>query len=324
MAALDAAHVLAGRHLFAAEAGRVGDVPDRQAAGRQDLVAIQIGHRYLSRRDQPQVVLDVTVQRFGEFGQAAGAEQALLAHHKGHVDLVVALPDMDVQHPGDQRSLQARAQSLQHVEAASRQLDAALKVDNAQCLAQFPVWSRFEVESAQRAFSAHHHVFAVVLADWYAGQRQVGNAAHRVEKLLVDNAQAVVKELDLVADAAHFRFQRFSFLAVTFAHELADTLALRIAAGLQILDLRQQMAPLFVQRQHPVHRRVGVLQRRHLLPDELRLFPNQFDVQHMCLRCHIMRIKTPHSSPGRGGARGATWVCRSVAAASAGLVTLAR
>jgi len=37
-----------------------------------------------------------------------------------------------------------------------------------------------------------------------------------------------------------------------------------------------------------------------------------------------MQQKRPLRLPGRGGARGATWFCRSVAAASAGLATLVR
>ena len=186
--------------------------------------------------------------------------------------------------------MQARTQPLQHVEAAARQLDAALEVDDAQRLAQLPVRPRLEVEAARRALAAHHHVVAVVLADRHAGQRQVGNAAHRVEQLLVDDAQPVVQDLDLVADAAHLRFQRLGFGALAVAHELADALALSVATGLQFLDLRQQLPAFLVQRQRLVHRRLAVLQRRHLLPDEIRCLADYLDIEHVCVSCLLLRI----------------------------------
>ncbi len=47
---------------------------------------------------------------------------------------------MQLEHEGDERALEAGAGALEHVEAAARQLDAALEVDDAERLAQLPVW----------------------------------------------------------------------------------------------------------------------------------------------------------------------------------------
>ncbi len=61
MAALDASRVPPGRHLFPAEAGRVGHVVEGQRAWGQDLVAVEVGQRDLGRADEPDVVLHVVV-----------------------------------------------------------------------------------------------------------------------------------------------------------------------------------------------------------------------------------------------------------------------
>ena len=79
VAALDAAHVAPGAHLLAPEAGRVGDVLDRQLLAVQDLVAVQVGHRHLGRRDPPEILLGIVVQVVAELGQVAGADQDLRA-----------------------------------------------------------------------------------------------------------------------------------------------------------------------------------------------------------------------------------------------------
>ena len=109
-----------GRHLLAAEARRVGDVVDRQRVAVEDLVAVEVGHRHLGGRDQPEVLLGVAVEVVAELRQVAGADQALALHHRGRVDLGVAvLAGVQVEHPGDQRALQPRARAAAARRSAS-------------------------------------------------------------------------------------------------------------------------------------------------------------------------------------------------------------
>ena len=81
VAALDAARVFAGGHLFPAETGGIGDVVYGQSARRQDFIAVQVGQRYFGGGDEPVVFLGIMVEVIGELGQVAGADHALLLDH---------------------------------------------------------------------------------------------------------------------------------------------------------------------------------------------------------------------------------------------------
>ena len=73
---------------------------------------MQAGQRNFGGRHQPQVLLVIVVQVVVELGQLAGGEERLAAHQERRVLLPVALAGVQVEHPGDQRPLQARPAPL--------------------------------------------------------------------------------------------------------------------------------------------------------------------------------------------------------------------
>src|SRR5262249_30627733 len=91
MPALDATHVPPRAHLRAAEAGRIGDVTDRQPGAVEELVAIEVRDRDFRGGHEPKVVFGVAVEIVGELRQVTGADEALALDHRGRIDLDVAV-----------------------------------------------------------------------------------------------------------------------------------------------------------------------------------------------------------------------------------------
>ncbi len=81
---------------------------------------MQAGQRHLGGGDEVQVLLVVLVEIVGELGQLARAVHRGGLDHEGQVSLLVALADVQVEHPGDQGALQARARAVAAHRSASR------------------------------------------------------------------------------------------------------------------------------------------------------------------------------------------------------------
>ena len=76
MLADQAAHVLAVRAGFAAEARRVGRVADRQLAAVENLAAMQVGQRHLGGRHEIQIPVAGNLEQIRlELRQVAGADE---------------------------------------------------------------------------------------------------------------------------------------------------------------------------------------------------------------------------------------------------------
>src|SRR5690348_6722593 len=69
----DAAHVLAIRTGFAAEAGRVSGDGEREARGVNGLVAIEVGERHFRGGNEPEIVIFDLERIAGKLWQLAGA-----------------------------------------------------------------------------------------------------------------------------------------------------------------------------------------------------------------------------------------------------------
>src|ERR1039458_9476419 len=147
------AGVLAGRPRLAAPAGGVGHMADGEVGAIEDLLAVEVGHRHLG-----------------------GADHALASHQVGRQDLGVAvLAGRDVEHPGDQGTLQPGALAAQDGEAGPADLGGALEVEDAEPVPQLEVGARLEVEVRGVAPGANRDVAAVVGADGGGLVRRVGD-----------------------------------------------------------------------------------------------------------------------------------------------------
>src|SRR6185369_5713285 len=93
----------------------------------------------LRRRHPVVIFLGVAIEVLAELRQLRRADEALALDHLRRVDLAVALLDVNVDHPADERALQARPNAAQEVEARAGDLDAALEVDDPELGPEIPV-----------------------------------------------------------------------------------------------------------------------------------------------------------------------------------------
>ena len=289
VAALDAAHVAPGRHLLAPEAGGVGDVRERQDAVVEDLVAVQVGDRDLRRGDHPEIVLGVVVDVVGELRQLPGAVDALLLDQVRRVDLGVAvLARVQIEHPGDQRALQAGPLALEDVEARAGDLDAAIEVDNVEIDTDLPMRPRREPEAARLAFAAQYRVGAVVGADRDGRIREVGHLEHEALELRLGASEVLFESADAVADGAHVGHQLLARRGVLLADRARHFAAVRA----QRLDLLDHAPPPRVGGQHGIDpgRRESDLVELGL--HKVGALTDQADVQHaLALACTQSALK---------------------------------
>ena len=187
---------------------------------------------------------------------------------------------VQIEHPGDQRTLEPCAGALQQIEARPAELDATIEVDDIERRPQIPVRLRLEVEHARRALGAQDDVLGVVLPHRHAGMRQVGDVQHRLLQRRVHLDELLIQRLDLVADLAHVRLERLALGALPFPHQLADLFRSGVALGPQRLDPRQDGAPPLIQCQGLDHRHVGGPQRLHRPEHLVSVLAHDSDVQH--------------------------------------------
>src|SRR6185503_17987515 len=100
----------------------------------------------LRRWNEPDVVVFVAVEVLVEVRQVRASGERLATCDERRVDLGEASFDLEVDHPRDERALEGRARSAQHVETRARELRTARDVEDAECLADFPVGTRREIE----------------------------------------------------------------------------------------------------------------------------------------------------------------------------------
>ena len=162
---------------------------------------------------------------------------------------------VQVEHPGDQRALQAGAVAVEHVEARAAELDAAFEVDHAEGDAEFVV--HFCGEGQRRGGTgdgAEDDVVVFVRADRRARVEHIGQRRGEVGELRLDAAEVGFEGRDLVADRAHFGFARVAFGWVAHA---ADFLADGIAGSAECFALGEDFAALHVEGEDGVER-IGI------------------------------------------------------------------
>ncbi len=147
MHALESARIAPCRRTLATEAGRVSDILQWQLIRIQNFVTMQIGDRHLCCRHEKQIVFRIVIHRVAELRQMRRTERRFLLHkiRRQHFGVTV-FARMHVNEPIDERALQTRAPTFQHVTARAVNLDATLKVHETQRGAQVPMWQRREIE----------------------------------------------------------------------------------------------------------------------------------------------------------------------------------
>ena len=241
-----------GRAGLAAETRRVGGIPHRQVAPRQQPVALEVGHRYLGRRHQEQLLAFGAVEVILELGQLAGARHAGTVHQEGHAHFGVAVfLGMHVEQEVDQRPLEACAGPAVNDEPAAADLGGVVEIEPALGGGQFHVVLGLEGEKRLLVPRTDDRIGGGVLPDRAELVREVGDGKEQVPLagigfvgLAADFLQSVAEALDLGHDGRRVLPLRLQF---------PDLLAQGVAARLQLLALGLAAAPPGIAGGHLVH-----------------------------------------------------------------------
>ena len=210
------------------------DEPERQQAGIEDLVAVEVREGRLGGGNEEVVLFGVLVQVLPELRQVARGHERLLREHVGQVVLLEAGGYVPVDHPLGQCSVEARRRPAQDEEARTRHLHPAREVDPVERFPHLPVWARLEVELAEHPRRVDNHVLALVGPVRRSWIEDVGNLVERVLQRRFRLPELLLKTVQPVPQ----RPRRFDALgALLRVLRLADRLAGRVALGAQPLDL---------------------------------------------------------------------------------------
>ena len=196
---------------------------------------------------------------------------------KGSVFFAVALADVQVEHPGDQGALQARAGPAEHVEARAGDLDALLEVEDAQLGAQVPVGQGSEVEFFGRPHRPDAPRFRARLCpSGTSGSGQVGQGGDLARPGSLHLADLLIQGGDLIADLAHSFDLGLAFGGIFAILPISLETVLRSA--LSASTLGDQRAPLGIQVEDAVDH--GGVHRRRVRAwrIDIRVFREQIDI----------------------------------------------
>ena len=149
----------------------------------------------------------------------------------------------------DQRAREARGRALEHREARARELGAALEVEDAEGRPEIPVRLRREAEVARRAPRALDAVGRFVAAARHGGVRHVRDA-------LLDGREHSVRLVGTLLEGVDLLLERLH-LGERLGRGLPLDRRERVAAAAHVLELRDGVAALAVERDELLEARAG-------------------------------------------------------------------
>ena len=249
----ESAYVRAVGAGFAAEAGGVGGVFQRQVATVENLVPVQVRQRHLAGRDEIQVPLVADLEQvFLELRELPGADQRLRVGEERRLHLDVAvLAGVQLQHEVDERARQSGAGAHQDREPRTGQLGAAFEVDDAEGGSQIPVRLGLELEDGWVGVPPHLDIVRLTCTHRHALVRQVGQRHQDGATRLFDRLQPAFPRRDRGRVLLTGRHQFVRRLAVTFC--LADPRPQLLLRAPGLLEHRDDLAALGVQTTQLLH-----------------------------------------------------------------------
>ena len=188
------------------------------------------------------------------------------------------LLDVQVEHPGDERPLQPRAQPLEHVHPRAGDLYAALEVDDAEVDTGLPVRFHRELAFPNFADGPHYDILAIVLADRHLRHWHVRDLEHQVVELPINVRDLRIHHRDRVADLLHLSDKAVALVRIL---RFRNRLRALIASRLELIDLGDEAASLRIELNDPVDRRGGIEQIERML-HLVWPFADDADVDHVC------------------------------------------
>ena len=184
MHADDAAGVSPGRPGLLTEAGGEGAVAQRQLAGVENLVAMDVGERDLGRGDQVHALGRGFEQVLLKLGELRGAQQGVAVDDDGRPPFLKAALQVRVDKERDERPLEHGAQAAEQHKARAGELGGPLHVEDAQSRAQVPVRLGLKVPLARCAPATGLGVLGIILAQGHGVVYQVGTGHQQPMELL--------------------------------------------------------------------------------------------------------------------------------------------
>ena len=145
---------------------------------------------------------------------------------------------MGVQEETLQSAVEGRTGAGEDREASSRELRAAIEVEDAALGAEIPVGLGLEAlsrEIARDAPAATLGVLGFVFTHRSGRARDIGDASHEVVQLGVELGALRGEALDARVDLANGFLGRLGLFALAFAHQSADLLGQCVALTLKLL-----------------------------------------------------------------------------------------
>jgi len=239
---------------------------------------VNIRHRHLGRRDQEVIRLVHPEEVLFEFRKLARPRHAGAVHHERRQHLRVAvLGGVQIQHEVDDRPFEQRTHPPVEREARPGDFRAAGEIEDAQVLADLPVRFGLEVEGRLFPPGPHDGVVRRARPADYGFVRQIRDREHQILQILFRLLQRIFQCLDPGRYLAHLCDDGGGiFLALLL---FPDLLGYGIALAAQDLHLLEDGPSLLVETRENAE--VDFLPSlQHLLPNEIEILPQKFDVQH--------------------------------------------
>ena len=258
---------------------------------------MQVGHGHFCGGHQKMLSSLSCIHVFPEFWQLSGPHHARLAHQKRRRNLRVPMGSrMQIQHPGNQRSLQLGSSPLVNRKATPGNFGRRSEIQDSQGLPQSHVISWLEIKFLRFPPGRHHRIIRRRTSLGTSFPRQIRNGKKQSLLLGLHLRHFSVQLGDpvrLLLHPFHQIVRRLPFCLPT-----PDLLADRIPLRLQLLHLPHQLPALLIRQQnlgqafrrcHPTGRQTGT--------HPIRVLANQGNIEHSTIQ--------PYPHPLRRGSANA-------------------
>ena len=238
-----------------------------------------------ARADEIEVLALDLIHHAVHLFEAHDARNDVGADHEGRDAVGEALADHEVACIGEHRGMQARHVAREIVKALAARPSRAVDIDALELFQNVEVIRDFEIGHLGLQEALALDVLGIVFADGRFGGDDVGDRHHHLLELfgdlpflLLDLGKAFGVGIDL-------RLDLLRLLRLLFAHEHADLLGERIAAGAKVIPFLREGAAARVERERLVDE--GELFLLEFLSDvlahQIGLGADEIDVDHICL-----------------------------------------
>ena len=200
------------------------------------MIGHHIGERHLGGGDEPVIVFRMKEVR-GEFRQLASAEQGVVAHQGGRVDLRIAmLGGVEIEHEGRQRPFHPSQGAREQNKPRPGHLRRGVEIHTSQAFSYLHMILRRKVEGRRIAHITHNLVGAFVSAVGNVLGQNIGQPSKKGVEFLALFPSLLLQGLHLVFQCHHLGHAFFGLSLLTLALQNSDLLGKVVAEPLLLLQ----------------------------------------------------------------------------------------